>query len=113
MCYNRFGLEHATSGPHLKMVESSNYAAVFHQRAEELLAIAELVHDTRNREILLKCATDYEKMAEQYEKALAQGGEFRFPPMEFLPGFTALTPSAKPLVAEGLTAPPANRASKD
>jgi len=52
---------------------------VFYERAEELRSIAELVHDPRNRQILLKCAADYEQMAAQYKEASAQGGVFNFP----------------------------------
>lgn len=89
------------------MVQSGDYAGEFRQRAAELLTIAELVHGTLNREILLRCATDYQKMADQYETAVAQGSEFRYPPTEFLPGFTALTPTtalAQAHVARGAEA---------
>jgi hypothetical protein len=78
------------------MARSGSYATEFRERAAELRAIAELVHDKQNRDILLKCADDYEKTAAQYEKAVAQGGKFTYPPTQFLPGFTALTPTAEP-----------------
>ena len=58
---------------------SIDYPAEFRERAEEIRSIAELVHDTRNREILLKCAADYEAMAAQHDQASVQGGKFRYP----------------------------------
>ena len=57
-----------------------DYPAEFRERAEEIRSIAELVHDARNREILLKCAADYEAMAAQHDRASVQGGKFRYPP---------------------------------
>lgn len=63
-----------------EMVNSVDYPAEFRERAEELRSIAELVHDARNRQILLKCAADYEDMAAQYDQASVQGGKFRYPP---------------------------------
>jgi len=59
---------------------SDDYPAVFRERAEELRSIALLVHDPRNREILLKCAADYDDLALQHEEAETQGGVFKFPP---------------------------------
>lgn len=65
-----------------EMTRSGDYPAEFRARAEELRSIAALVHGKRNRDILLRCAADYEEMALQYEEASAQGGVFNYPPQE-------------------------------
>ena len=65
-----------------EIVNPVDYPAEFRERAEEIRAIAELVRDSRNREILLKCAADYEEMAAQYGQASAQGGRFSYPPIQ-------------------------------
>lgn len=47
------------------MARGTDYAADFRKRAEELRSIADVVRG-RNREALLRCASDYERMAERY-----------------------------------------------
>jgi len=65
-----------------KSMQFDDYPAEFRERAEELRSIAVLVHDNRNREVLLKCAADYDEMALQYEETSAQGDVFKYPPAE-------------------------------
>jgi hypothetical protein len=62
------------------MAPGTDYAADFRERAKELRSIAAVVRGSKNREVLLRCAGSYEKLAEQYQRAKIQGGTFRFPP---------------------------------
>lgn len=61
------------------MPRSLDYAAEFRERAEELRSLAALMKDKHRREMLLQCASDYEKMAAQHERATKQGGTFKPP----------------------------------
>jgi hypothetical protein len=63
-------------------VRSRDNAAEFRGRAKELRSIAELSHGRQNREILLKCAAGYERIADFYENALTQGNILSFPTNE-------------------------------
>jgi len=61
------------------MSRARDYAEDFRVRAEELRSLATLATHQGVRELLLRCADDYEKMADHYETAAAQGGSFRPP----------------------------------
>jgi len=58
---------------------SADYPTDFRVRAEELRSVAAGTKDEKAREALLKCAADYEKLADQFELAAAQGGIFKPP----------------------------------
>jgi hypothetical protein len=61
------------------MARVHDHLAEFRARAEELRLKAAIVQDEKHREILLKCAAAYEKLADHYAKAAAQGGTFKPP----------------------------------
>jgi hypothetical protein len=52
------------------MPPGTDYAADFRERAEELRSIAAVVSERRNREALLRCAADYERLAERYKAGI-------------------------------------------
>lgn len=45
----------------------TDYEADFCERAEELRSLADDVRERGNREALLRCAADYERLAERYK----------------------------------------------
>lgn len=61
------------------MVQAHDYPAEFRARAQELRSTAGLVLDEKHREILLKCAAAYEKLADHYAEGVAEGGTFKPP----------------------------------
>src|SRR5215469_8783791 len=59
------------------MPHGTNYAADFRKRAEELRSIAGAVREIKNRETILRCAADYERMAERYKARIAAESRVR------------------------------------